>query len=254
MDGGAQQRMREPDRVVVPLAGPRSTSSSLARVGRVDGDRGERRRERQRVPSSSTATAKASACASAVHRAEPAQHRSPERPRGGRRRRGEVHRRPSALPDPASAASSSRIWSGLPSGELEATAGRRRRRHPGRRGGRACRRPSARAARATGSVERRIGGQGREQPAGPRLARPGRDDDRDRLVGDAADADRSASRREGSSAQCASSTSTSGGRALRDAQQRPSAAHAGPRTGRVRRARRGVPGIPRRRGRGGRTG
>ena len=75
MDGGAQQRVREPDRVARRAGGPPATSSSLARSAAPTATAASAAASDSGA-SSSTATAKASACASAVSVPEPAQDRS----------------------------------------------------------------------------------------------------------------------------------------------------------------------------------
>ena len=249
MDGGAQQRMREPDRVVVPQQ-VRADELVPGAVGRVDGDRGERRRERQRGVLEHRDGERERLCVGR-HRAEPAQHRSPERPRGGRRRRGEGAgvRAPSLIRERGQQlADLERVAPGeLEAPQAEGVVGIPAAAADERADGRGPER------RGRQDPQRRIGRQGREQPAGPRLARPDRDDDRDRLVRDAAD-EIGQQPQGGLVGPVRVVDEHHGGCALRDAQHDPVQRMQDCEPGRVRRARRGVPGIHDGAGGRGRTG
>ena len=185
MDGGAQQGMGEPDGV---LAAEQVRADELVPgpVGRSDPDGGERRGERQRSLLEHRHSERerlriggqrAEPSAGPIARASAQLSRSPRRAR----------RHPPCPPWSASAASSSRTCSGLPpvSSKHRRQKASSASRPPRRTSVPMAAGPSGDSGRIrSAGIRRQRREQARRAPGSPG---PGREDDRDRLVGDAAE-------------------------------------------------------------------
>ncbi len=183
MDRGAQERVGEPDRVRAAEEVRRDELVPGAIRG-ADGDVGEGRRERHRGVLEHR-DGERERLRVGGQRAQPAQDRSPERPRRGLGRRCERAgvRPPSLVRERCEQlAHLERVAAGqLEAPQAEGVVGVPAATADERGHG------SGPERRRRQDPQRRIRAEGHEQSAGPRLAGPGREDDRDRLVGDAAD-------------------------------------------------------------------